>query len=207
MKKLLYCLFLTGLCLSLVFQVFGQTPQVQPSPTKRVTFVPEEGAIPEDAVLKIVAAASYDGDGVRYYDPQTGKTESGRLSQADAPDKRSSYVSATQPYANESRDSLRSIVKVGDTIYVSNPYHGRKRVSFGRPLVNVHLKDGTLLNFLVIERGWAWYRPATGVKDVTTSERMQIAFDVAKASCYGLWCHGSRFVAPWNWRRTHKYGK
>ncbi len=191
MKKIIFCFLL----LSLVFQIFGQAP----------TFVPEDGAIPEGAEMKIVAFPNYDGDGLRYYDPKTGKTESGRFSQVDAPDKRSSYVSATQPFANQSRDSLRSIVKVGDTIYVNNPYHGRKRVSFGRPLVNVYLNDGTLLNLLVIERGWAWFTPATGVKDVTTSERMQDAFDNAKALHLALWGDGIDDVTPKYWRRTHKY--
>lgn len=193
MKKIILCFLL----LALAFQLFSQ-----PLP------------IPEGAEMRIVSRLIYDGDGLRVLNPSTGSVESVRESQTDAPDFRNSRCTTTQPFADSARYFARSLIHVGDTVFIDyRPYTGKKRNSFSRPLAYIYLKDGTLLNLLVIQKGWAWYTPAKGVKDLGIAESMETAMTEAKAAKRGLW-KGSfdadgKWVAPQRpsiWREGHRYG-
>jgi endonuclease YncB( thermonuclease family) len=167
-----------------LFLLFSTAIFAQPTPTKMY-------------VTKV-----YDGDGCRAMD-STGKIHVLRFAGDDAPEFQNLYTTKTQPYAYAARDSVRALI-LHDTIFVDLHPFTKLRTSYGREVVDVYLRDGTLLNELIVARGWAWARPTAGRIDTTISDRMSDAYLTAQKEKVGLWGQKGYKILPGTWRFRYR---
>lgn len=144
----------------------------------------------------------YDGDGCRAILPD-GEVHVLRLANVDAPEFANLYTTKEQPYARQSRDSLRALI-LKDTVYVDLKPFTKKRTSYGREVVDIYLKDGRLVNEVVVKNGWAWSKLATGRIDAEITDRINAAYIDAKKADVGLWGIGGYKILPGTWRFRYR---
>lgn len=173
------------------------------------------------------AVKIYDGDGGRLIflsekptalpastkakDWPKGKVRKVRFTGVDAPDFKNAYVNitATQPWAKESRDSLRSLILYKYILVDTMPY-GRRATSYDRLIVDVYVPEQSpsLLNYYIVAKGWAWFRPSPR-KDKNIEVLMDSACKAAQEAHVGMFSqkvNGRWYknVLPATWRATHR---
>ncbi|MCE1248972.1 MAG: thermonuclease family protein [Firmicutes bacterium] len=115
-----------------------------------------------------------------------GKTENVRLLHIDAPE-------YNQPYGYQAKEFARVYTK-GKKIKIK---HWNKRDPYGRLLGIAILDDGTILNQVLVQEGFAWwYRYFSSDKSYEKLESN------AKRYRRGLWIQDSP-TPPWEWRRRN----
>lgn len=169
----------------------------------------------------------YDGDGARLVflkekpaalpnstkkkDRPKGPVVKVRFVGVDAPEIKNDFVgiTETQPWALQSRDSLRKLIRYKYVLVDTLPY-GRKSYSYDRLLVDVYVPEQSpgLLNYYIVSKGWAWAKPSPR-KDQSLDKLILNACEEAQTSHVGMFSQkvkGRWFknVTPAYWRSTHK---
>lgn len=128
----------------------------------------------------------FDGDGFKGWYNDTLKGEI-RLFGVDAPEKRG-YSSRPQTYGNEAGDSLRTLVKDKtvylDTLTLRLNYQTDR---WGRTLAVCYMADTVNLNFLIVERGWAWAANVKNSRIPNFNDVLRNAQREARDKKRGLW--------------------
>ena len=73
--------------------------------------------------------------------------------------------------------------------------HGQDK--YGRTLADVFLRDGTNVNYKLVENGWSWWYRKYSPLDVELQKLEKEAREAKK----GLWTDPYP-VPPWKWRRS-----
>ena len=132
------------------------------------------------------AVSVIDGDSiiVERTDTDSGRKLRLRLYGIDAPE-------LDQPFGHHARRFVQRRVR-GKVLRVSI----KERLDERRLGAIVHLPDDTVLNYALLEAGYAWWQRHR----VPESRRMQLLQQQAREADRGLW-RRAQPVPPWIWRR------
>jgi len=165
--------------------------------------------LPDTAIQKLPTAfvySVYDGDGCRIK-LADGSIRKVRFAGCDAPEFANGYTSETQPYAKQSRDSLRKLI-LNRNVYIDTLPMGKAKYSYGRLIVNVYTTDTVpvWVNHASVQKGWSWNVTQTNVSWVSSGfpVLMQEAAEQAKESKFGLWGLKGYKTSPATWRKKYK---
>ena len=201
-----YKFFWTGVLLLFVFSI-GLYPYFRDKLNSYVDHKPEPGstskpsdtAIPE-GLIKAKVVRVVDGDTLVVY--LDGRKERVRLIGIDTPEsspnrkalrdsRRSGLdLDAIVEAGKEAKGYVMSLVKPGDDVYLE--FDVQKRDRYGRLLAYVYLKDGRMLNELLLENGYALvYTFPPNVKYVDRFLKLQ---EYARTNELGFWKGAFRYL-------------
>jgi micrococcal nuclease len=127
--------------------------------------------------------AVIDGDTIEVLNE--GKAVRIRLAGIDCPEK-------TQAFGSKAKQFTSDMI-FGKIVTVKQSGIDR----YGRTIADIYLEDGTWLNKLLIEKGFAWH-----YKRYSDNQELAAAELQARNSKLGLW-HDAAPVAPWEYRKTN----
>lgn len=150
-----------------------------------------------NAQVSATVMAVHDGDSFKVKLDSTNQVIWIRLSDVDAPEVLSNYVSADQPHGKEIGFAMRKMLK-GQKVTLDTLY----RDKYKRMVANVYLNGASVSKYMV-ENGYAWYTPYG-----TSNPEMVKAFKFAKRKKLQIWNGlGDKPIRPSTFRLTHKWPK
>ena len=168
-----------------------------------------------------IAKILFDGDGARVW--INGRVRKVRFGNTNSPEFKAWTTTKVQPYAKQSRDSMRALLHVGDTILLDTLPFGKRKMSYDRLVVDAYLKPNStypiprLISYYSISRGWSWYQPSpkdrrinppvgfTLVGPASVDEVLATAQQFAIDNQIGLFDRQlyPKALAPWYWLRKY----
>ncbi|MBJ7436972.1 MAG: thermonuclease family protein [Acinetobacter sp.] len=161
-----------------------------------------------NGLVRALVFQVYDGDGCRVV-LADGSKRTIRLFRINAPEFENKFTTKTQPYAKQSRDSLRSLI-LDKYVYLDTLPYPKVRYSYGRLVANVYTTDSIPLwiNQTAVINGWAWYDNVD--KDNKPISNPSQNIDLFDAHTYavdnqlGLWGMPGKKLSPTYWRKKYK---
>ena len=138
-------------------------------------------------IFLVHVLAVKDGDTIQVSDSTDSAIYNIRFYGMDAPEKK-------QPFGQDSKTFLSALILNKDVMIqlISGDIHGRL-------VCKVLMTDGTYVNELMVEKGYAWYYEFYAPRDAVLKQ----AQDTAIKNKAGLWKDNNP-VAPWDYRKQAK---
>lgn len=156
-------------------------------------------------LTKVFVVAVFDGDGCRAMMPDSTIRKI-RFASIDAPERANNlWCSKNQPYSEQSRDSLRSLI-LNKWIWLDTVPFRVVKYSYDRQIADVYLLDGTFLQEVCAAKGWAWALSLTGRTNPDLTIRINLAAKFASDNKLGFRGLSGRKYTPAYWRVKYKRG-